>query len=304
VVAIANETGRSPQYVVDLLRRVETLSANELRMVQEAEQVVANGGKLSTEQANALKRTQSALNGSQEAASAAEGAGSGAQAARAAVEEGGAAVGRGERGAASVTDAARVSGAATSAPEVVGATHSPDDLLFPGLTDDEMAFFTEYEPGRSGTLVEAPAQNPRTGAGLQGDPATLVVPEDVPRTGMRQTEVGQDPTKIAYSENKKFKKIKGSPHPTTHVRYHTKNPNAPEGSYSKSNPTIAVNTDEGQFGKLPDGTYKRTHDMTAAERAAATDVRQTKLYRLPDGTWKPLEDMTAAEKAAAHYPAD
>ena len=45
--------------------------------------------------------------------------------------------------------------------------------------------------------------------------------------------------------------------------------NAPDGTYSKDNPTTQINVG--------------------------------KKYRLPDGTWKEMKDMTEAEKAAAHY---
>ena len=58
------------------------------------------------------------------------------------------------------------------------------------------------------------------------------------------------------------------------VRTHAPNPNAPAGSYSRSNYTTQINT--------------------------KASVPQ---YRLPDGTWKTLNNMTNAEKAAAHFPA-
>jgi hypothetical protein len=59
---------------------------------------------------------------------------------------------------------------------------------------------------------------------------------------------------------------------TVQIRTHSPNPNAPPGSFSRSNYTTQINTTDG-------------------------------LYRLPDGQWKRLSDMTAAERAAAHYPA-
>jgi len=59
---------------------------------------------------------------------------------------------------------------------------------------------------------------------------------------------------------------------TVNLRTHSPNPTAPAGSYSRSNYTTQINTKDGR-------------------------------YLLPDGSWKRLQDMTAAEKAAAHYPA-
>lgn len=59
---------------------------------------------------------------------------------------------------------------------------------------------------------------------------------------------------------------------TLQIRTHSPNPNAPPGSYSRSNYTTQINTNNG-------------------------------LYRLPDGSWKKITDMTPAERATAHYPA-
>jgi hypothetical protein len=156
--------------------------------------------------------------------------------------------------------------------------------LFPNLSDDELA--TAIREASAPTEFELPGQNPTTGEGL-----------------VDMKIKGDQSKPIAYHQNMKFRGIQGAPHDTTWVRYHSANPNAPEGTYSETNPTVQVNTKEAQFGQLPDGSYKRTHDMTPAERAVATDVRQTELYRLPDGEWKPISAMSEAEKAAAHYPA-
>jgi RHS repeat-associated protein len=52
------------------------------------------------------------------------------------------------------------------------------------------------------------------------------------------------------------------------VRTHAPNPNAPPGSYSRSNYTTQINTKDGRY-RLPDGNWKRIKDMTPAERAAA-----------------------------------
>jgi RHS repeat-associated protein len=56
------------------------------------------------------------------------------------------------------------------------------------------------------------------------------------------------------------------------LRTHSPNPNAPTGSYSRSNYTTQINTTDGR-------------------------------YLLPDGSWKTIPSMTEAERAAAHYPA-
>ncbi|HKP52236.1 MAG TPA: hypothetical protein VJ183_06245 [Chloroflexia bacterium] len=165
-----------------------------------------------------------------------------------------------------------------------GAAGGPSDALFPGLSDTEVANAIE---GSKGNMLELPGQNPNTGAGLQ----------DV-------TIKGDASKPIAYHENMSFSGIEGSPHPKTEVRYHSPNKSAPTGTYSKTNPTIQVNTGKGSFAQLPDGTWKRVHDMTPAERAVAGPAQQTQLYRLPDGTYKPISEMTEAERAAAHYPAD
>ena len=56
------------------------------------------------------------------------------------------------------------------------------------------------------------------------------------------------------------------------LRTHSANPNAPTGSYSRSNYTTQINTTDGR-------------------------------YLLPNGNWKTIQSMTEAERAAAHYPA-
>ena len=162
---------------------------------------------------------------------------------------------------------------------------SPLGQVFPELTEAEIN--AAFNASRSQSAARLPGQNPRTGQGLQ------------------DMKIKGDPTdSIAYHENMKFKGRKDSPHPTTEVRYHTGNSNAPAGSYSRDNPTIQMNTKDGSFRKLPNGTWKRDHDMTAAERAVAGPAQNTKLYQLPDGSWKPIGEMTPAERAAAHYPAN
>lgn len=166
-----------------------------------------------------------------------------------------------------------------------GGVPSGEGPLFPGLSDTEVG--NAVDKSKSGTRLELPGQNPKSGTGLQ------------------DTTIKADPTKpISYHQNSKFKDIADAPHPTTEVRYHSENPNAPAGTYSQTNPTIQVNSGKGSFAQLPDGTWKRVTDMTPAERAAAGPAQQTQLYRLPDGTWKPINEMTEAEKAAAHYPAN
>lgn len=60
------------------------------------------------------------------------------------------------------------------------------------------------------------------------------------------------------------------------VRRHSANANAPEGSYSRENPTTQINTVD-----------------------PATPM-QSKMFRLPDGTYKRFADMTEEEKAASH----
>ena len=78
---------------------------------------------------------------------------------------------------------------------------------------------------------------------------------------------------IWYHDNVTVKGV-GPGGKAVQIRTHSANPNAPVGSYSRTNYTTQINT-----------------------------KGNPKLYRLPDGSWKRLGDMTPAEKAAAHYPA-
>lgn len=110
------------------------------------------------------------------------------------------------------------------------------------------------DSAKSGTMFQLPAQNPFTGKGLV------------------KVETKFDPTKpIAFQNNMTFKGIQGAPGNKVMVRYHSENPNAPVGSYSRSNPTTQINS------------------------------VKPKMYMLPDGTWKPLSQMTEAEKDAIHF---
>jgi hypothetical protein len=102
--------------------------------------------------------------------------------------------------------------------------------------------------------------------------------------GLKDIKVKADETKdIAYHENLKFKGVKGTPSGRdVEYRYHSANKDAPDGTYSKSNPTVQINTERRT--PQPDGT-----------------VKKEKVYQLPDGSWKTLGEMTQAEKDAVHY---
>jgi hypothetical protein len=125
--------------------------------------------------------------------------------------------------------------------------------LFPGLAKEEVE--SAVNSSTSGTPARLPGQNPKTGEGL-----------------VKHVTKGDETKAIAHHDNMTFKGIKDAPGGKVEVRRHSANPNAPEGSYSKNNPTTQVNT------------------------------VKPKLYMLPDGTFKPLSAMTEAEKAAAHFP--
>jgi hypothetical protein len=104
---------------------------------------------------------------------------------------------------------------------------------------------------KSGTKLELPGQNPKTGQGLQ------------------DITIKADETKsIAHHENMDFKGIQDAPPgKTVEVRRHSANPKAPDGSYSQGNPTTQINA--GKKYRLPDGTWKTIKEMTEEERAAA-----------------------------------
>lgn len=119
---------------------------------------------------------------------------------------------------------------------------------FENLSDKEFdAGFDELE---SGTLLELPGHNRKTGEGL---------------TDIKIRADESQP--IAHQDKMVFKGIEGAPHKKVEVRRHSKNPTAPDGSYSKEHPTTQINSKDKY--RLPDGTYKRYEDMTEAEKAAA-----------------------------------
>lgn len=140
--------------------------------------------------------------------------------------------------------------------------------LFKNLTDEELeAAFKEM---KGGTALELPGQNPRTGEGLVG------------------TETRFDPNaKIPHHDNMTFEGIDGAPAgKQVEVRRHSANPNAPEGSYSRDNPTTQIDAIS------PPGP---------SETPAMLKKRlKNQEYRLPDGTYKKFSQMTDAEKKAAH----
>jgi hypothetical protein len=132
------------------------------------------------------------------------------------------------------------------------------DSLLQGL--DEGTYST-------GPYAELPGKNPKTGEGLI---------DVVPNKASNPDKASN----IAYQQKMKFKGIDGAPKVTdqgtvvrsggkVEVRYHSANPTAPEGTYSRSNPTTQVNSVKPKEYMLPDGTYKPLNLMTEAEKEAA-----------------------------------
>jgi predicted nucleic acid-binding Zn-ribbon protein len=140
--------------------------------------------------------------------------------------------------------------------------------LFKGLKQEEIdKAFQEVE---SGTGVKMPAQDPKTGQGLT------------------DTEQRFDPNAaIPAHDNTTLKNIKGAPPGwEVQVRRHSANANAPDGSYSRDNPTTQISAVEPAPPNETDAMRK------------ARFGRQK--YLLPDGNWKTMKEMTEAEKQAAH----
>ena len=127
----------------------------------------------------------------------------------------------------------------------------PSDKLFADLTDSEIE--AAVDNAEAGTRLELPGQNPNTGEGL-----------------VKVKIKGNPDAAIPHHDNMTFKGIEDAPPgEKIEVRRHSANPNAPEGSYSRDNPTTQINSAASKRYRLPDGSYKRIADMTAEERAAA-----------------------------------
>src|SRR5262249_52844806 len=86
-----------------------------------------------------------------------------------------------------------------------------------------------FEGANSGAMFPLPGKDPRTGSGL----AKIQIKADEAKD-------------IAYHVNLRFKGIQGAPGgKPIEVRYHSANRNAPEGSYSRTNPTTQINSTDG-----------------------------------------------------------
>jgi RHS repeat-associated protein len=147
-----------------------------------------------------------------------------------------------------------LSGAPTSGFRTSEGYIGPARQLNPASLEAEID--AAFESAQSRTMFKLPGQDPFSGKGL----SKVALPK------------GDETKPIAYHLNMEFKGISGAPGNKVAVRYHSANPNAPIGTYSRTNPTTQINTI----------TPKR--------------------YMLPDGTWKDLSTATDAEKAAAHFP--
>ena len=128
-----------------------------------------------------------------------------------------------------------------------------------------------------------------------------------PDVGLQDLRLEPDGAKtLPYHPIHELKDIKGAPANRVQVRNHSPNPNAPDGSYSKSNPTTQINTRKVTQYQLPDGSWKTTHELSPSElgelQRAGAPKRKTKLYQTAEGEWVELNHATEAQKASAHMP--
>ena len=118
-----------------------------------------------------------------------------------------------------------------------------DDALLPNLSNAEID--AAFANRNLGSMVEAPA------AGISGS----------------GPKVGGPNSNIWFHDNLR---VQGAS-PTggaVNIRTHSANPGAPAGSFSSGNYTTQIHTNSGRY-LLPDGSWKKIHQMTPAERAAA-----------------------------------
>jgi hypothetical protein len=226
------------------------IAAEGAVMVGEGAAVLGEGTALATEGATVLG--EGAALATEGAAALGEGT---------ALATDGAAVG--SEGTAATTEAREAAMAYNEKPPTLRAPDGEDTLA--EEVDDA------FDNATAGPLSHLPAQDP-------ADPTIGLQSIEEPRINTT------DPNKISFQQKMTFKGIEGTPEGRDPVefRYHAKNPNAPEGTYSHDNPTAQVNT---QPELKPSGKPKP----------------KTELYKLPDGAWKKISQMTEAEKAQAHY---